>query len=84
MKRIVCIFALTVAIFAILFLVSCSSEEDNGLSEYHQLLKSVSQSDTEKKPEAFAKKVYVIIPKSCSPELSLIIDTAFSNGMAGL
>lgn len=71
MKRIVCIFALTVAIFAILFLVSCSSEEDNGLSEYQQLLESVSQSDTEKKPEAFAKKVYVIIPKSCSAELSL-------------
>ncbi len=71
MKRIAYIFMLTVAMFAILFLVSCSSEEDSGLSEYKELLESVSQSDAQEEPEPFANRVYVIIPKSCSGELSM-------------
>ncbi len=71
MKRIACVLILLVATVAILFLASCSSENDNGLSEYNQLLESVSQSDDKEEPEPFAEKVYIIIPRSCSGELSL-------------
>ena len=71
MKRIACVLMLTIAMISIPVIASCSSENDNGLSEYNQLLESVSQSDDKEEPEPFAEKVYIIIPRSCSGELSL-------------
>lgn len=80
MKRIACVLILSIATVAILFLVACSSGQDNGLSEYNQLLESVSQSNDKEEPEPFAEKVYIIIPRSCSGELSLKAD-AFADAI---
>ena len=50
-----------------LTLCSCAKKTDN-LDEFEQLL--LSTSDVESESEAFAKLLYVIIPKDCSPDVS--------------
>ena len=50
-----------------LTLCSCAKKTDN-LDEFEQLL--LSTSDGESENEAFAKLLYVIIPKDCSPDVT--------------
>ena len=50
-----------------LTLCSCAKKTDN-LDEFEQLL--ISTSDNVEESEAFAKLLYVIIPKDCSPDVS--------------
>lgn len=49
---------------------SQKQEEKDALSEYEELLESISTDATEPPPEPFAERVYVVISETCSGELS--------------
>ena len=69
MKRAFVIF-ITLALCALLLLCSSCASNEGALDEYKEILDSLSQSEQQSN-EAFADKVYVIIPEDCSGELSL-------------
>lgn len=71
MKRIACIF-ICCFLFPLLLVACESSDEANGLDMFEQILQSASEDSTvEEESEAFAEKVYIIIPQKASGELSL-------------
>ena len=71
MKRLVCILLLITAFVAIIFISSCAKRTDDGMDMYRKLLESISKGKAENiSEESFAQKVYIIIPKACSGELS--------------
>ena len=75
-KRYICLcLCLFLLVLTLTALVSCSNSKNNGLDQFEQLLQSMKDTDSADAPtdtsEPFAQKVYVIIPKKASGELSL-------------
>ena len=58
---------MVLAILLCLAFVGCNKRTSEGLEEFEQLLNEEEESETE---GAFAERVYIIIPQSCSAELS--------------
>ena len=57
-----------VVVCALIFLSGCDNG-DSGLDDFKQLLSDSAESE-ESTEKSFAEKVYLIIPRDCSPELS--------------
>lgn len=70
MKRSIRFILITVICFILFAAVSCSNSEDS-LDDYKQVLESASKEDETQQPDPFAEKLYVIIPRKCSGELSV-------------